>query len=379
MKWSFRLVTIAGTELRVHVTFLLLLLWVVISFSAGGKPDLALGALVFICALFLCVILHEFGHVFAARRYGIRTPDITLLPIGGVARLERMPRKPEQELVVALAGPLVNVAIALILFLILRVVPNLDLTFQLTSPRGLAVSLMAVNIWLVLFNLIPAFPMDGGRVFRALLATKLGYARATDIAATVGQGIALVGGVFAFTHSHLILLLVAVFIFIAAGQEASFTRYRESTRGLPASAAMVTRFRSLERSSTLQDAILLLLSGFQHDFPVVDGEGHVIGILTRTDLISALSEHGKTHPVSAVMREAPPPVEAHTCLSDALDQLSAAQVGTIPVIDDATGRLVGILTSENTGELLMVRSALSRQGDTALPPGSSESCTPGKA
>ncbi len=379
MKWSFRLATIAGTELRVHVTFLLLLLWVVISFGAGGNLALAFGALIFICSLFLCVVLHEFGHVFAARRYGIRTPDITLFPIGGVARLERMPRKPEQELVVALAGPLVNVVIALVLFLILRRVPTLDLEFQLTSPRGFAMSLMAVNIWLVLFNLIPAFPMDGGRVFRALLATKLGYARATDIAATVGQGIALVGGVFAFTHHHLILLLVAVFIFIAAGQEASFTRYRESTRGLPASAAMVTRFRSLKRSSTLQDAIELLLSGFQHDFPVVDDAGRVIGILTRTDLISALSEHGKTHPVSSVMREAPPPVETHTCLSDALDQLSAAQVGTIPVIDETSGQLVGILTAENTGELLMVRKALSHQGDPALPTASSESCTPGQA
>src|SRR5438045_1476127 len=185
MSWSIPIVRIAGIQLRIHVTFLLLIAWV-----ALGSASAAAFALL----LFLCVVLHEFGHAFAAKAYGINTPDITLLPIGGVARLERMPEEPKQELIIAIAGPMVNVIIAACLYMVIgargHVAPA-----RAVQSGDLLISLFQINVWLLLFNLLPAFPMDGGRVLRALLATRLSYARATIIASNVGQGCPLV---FAF-------------------------------------------------------------------------------------------------------------------------------------------------------------------------------------
>src|SRR5690606_20872456 len=185
MTWSFKIGAFGGTEVRVHVTFALLLLWIwFIQYQAGGAAA-AWEGVIFIVAVFACVVLHEFGHIIAARRYGIRTPDITLLPIGGLARLERMPDEPRQELVIAVAGPLVNVAIAAFIFLVLGYSVGLEQMAEIENPRAdFFARLAGVNVFLVVFNMIPAFPMDGGRVLRALLATRLPWARATQIAAS---------------------------------------------------------------------------------------------------------------------------------------------------------------------------------------------------
>jgi Zn-dependent protease len=184
VSWSIPIIRIAGIQLRIHVTFLLLIIWL-----ALGPVSSA----VFVLLLFLCVVLHEFGHAFAAKGYGINTPDITLLPIGGVARLERMPEEPKQELVIAIAGPLVNVIIAACLYLVIgargRVAPE-----TAVESGDMLVGLFQINVWLVLFNLLPAFPMDGGRVLRALLASRMSFARATQVAATVGQAFAFIFG-----------------------------------------------------------------------------------------------------------------------------------------------------------------------------------------
>ena len=216
--------------------------------KAGFRGTLKV--LIFFLLVFLCVLLHEFGHAFAAKAYGIRTVDITLLPIGGVARMERMPEKPVQELVVAIAGPLVNVVIAGALLLVLAVTGNLDFG-ELSDPTRFNAlwALLYTNVMMVVFNLIPAFPLDGGRVLRALLATRLSYARATQIAATVGQALALLMGVWAFSKGPALLALIAIFIYMGAESESSFVQMRYATSGIPVSSAMMTRFDTLESSS----------------------------------------------------------------------------------------------------------------------------------
>ncbi len=364
MKWSIHFVTIAGTQVRVHITFFLLLAFIWFSTRSAHGQEAALWTTVFVLALFLCVLLHEFGHVFAARRYGIRTPEITLLPIGGVAHLERMPRRPAHELVVAIAGPLVNVAIAGLLFLFLRTQPPLGIeeALAITSPTSFLMALMVVNLWLVVFNMIPAFPMDGGRVLRALLAIRLDYGRATAIAATIGQALALVGGLIGFMYFHPLLILVAIFIFLGAGQEASAARLQAATNGLPVSSAMMTRFRTLHRGHTLGDAIDFLLQGSQSDFPVVDETGDLRGMLMRADLVRALAEHGRGHPVTDVMVDCPADqvITPELGLTRALEILHASPCNSVPVLTEDDRRLVGLLTRENIGEMIMINSALNR-------------------
>ncbi len=359
MKWSFKLAKLAGTEIRVHITFLLLLAffgW--LFYSQGGIPGMVQG-LVFILLLFLCVLLHEFGHSLAARAYGIRTPDITLLPIGGVARLERMPERPLHELVVALAGPAVNVAIAIGLAVVIG--PDL----MKLNPDDLAriesnllLNLMSVNIFLVLFNLLPAFPMDGGRVLRALLATRLPYARATEIAATVGQAMALVFGFFGFFNGLPTLIFIAFFVWMGASQEAALANMRNISSGLAVESAMIRHFRALDEAATLNEAVEALLDTSQHEFPVIPREGGaVLGVLTRKDLIAALRQRGASTPVIEVMQRGIPSVRMHSPLEDAFRLMNECGCPALPVVDQY-GRLVGLITPENVGEMMMIHSAL---------------------
>src|SRR6267154_5256714 len=212
MSWSLPIFRIAGIQLRIHITFLLLIAWLAFGYYAQGGSAVALSRVIFVLLLFLCVVLHEFGHAFAAKAFGINTPDITLLPIGGVARLERMPEEPVQELIIAVAGPLVNVVIALGLFVAGGAQALLNPAA--VEAGGLIAQLMTINIILVLFNLLPAFPMDGGRVLRALLATRLSYARATQVAANVGQGFAFVFGFIGLINPNwFMLIFVALFVY----------------------------------------------------------------------------------------------------------------------------------------------------------------------
>ena len=230
MRSSLKVASIFGIEVRIHVTFLLFLVWIWFSYYQVGGVTGAVQGVLFILALFFCVLLHEFGHAFAARAFGIQTPDITLLPIGGVARLNRIPDKPWQELIVAIAGPLVNVVIAAVLILVVRKSAALDQLEYLESPRiELLAKLASINVMLVLFNLIPAFPMDGGRVLRALLAMAMPYARATQIAAWIGQGLAVVFGIFGIFGNPM-LIFIAFFIFAGAQQEAAMARVKASPR-----------------------------------------------------------------------------------------------------------------------------------------------------
>ncbi|WP_018262641.1 site-2 protease family protein [Methylobacterium sp. WSM2598] len=354
MGWSLPLGTVMGTVIRVHVTFLLFLLWIGAAGFAKGGQGAALQSVLYIVLLFLCVLLHEFGHVLAARRYGVQTPDITLLPIGGVARLERIPEDPRQELVIALAGPAVNVVIAGLLFLVLGAVAP---RAEVENPGiSLFERLLWVNLFLVGFNLIPAFPMDGGRVLRAILAARLGYARGTQIASGVGQAVAFALGLLGLVGGNPLLLFIALFVYLGAASEAHAVQMRQVSRGLLAGDAMITRYESLGPSSRVEDAVQELIATTQHEFPVVDGAGRLRGVLTRDDMIRALRDRGPDAPVLEVMRSDIPSVRDRQPLEDALRLMQESGVPAVGVTD-ALGRLVGLITPENVGEMMMVLTA----------------------
>jgi Zn-dependent protease/CBS domain-containing protein len=353
---SFRVFSVGGTDVRVHPTFFLLLVWVAAVHWFRGGAAAAVSGIVFIVLLFLCVVLHEFGHIYAARRYGIRTPDVTLLPIGGVAALERMPEKPSQEIIVALAGPAVNVVIAIMLTLLLGARFDLSQMAQLEQAQSsILAQVAAANVALVIFNLIPAFPMDGGRVLRALLATWLGFTRATRLAAKIGQVLAVVLGFIGLFNNPL-LVLVAVFIFLAAGAEAGFVEARDLTRGQLARHAMITAFMPLAPQSSLDDAAALLLSTTQREFPVVDTSRRLTGVVTRDAILAALKQKPGSTPVTEVMSGDVRTVPENACLESVFADLQKRAKHFIGVVDRGGG-FIGYLTPENISELVMIRSS----------------------
>jgi len=365
MRWQWKLGTFAGIDVFIHATFLLLIGWIGYShwLEYGSWAKVAEGIL-FILALFLCVVLHEYGHALTARKYGVKTRDITLYPIGGVARLERMPDKPIEELWVALMGPAVNVVIAAVLFAYLFVTNGLVPMDQLTVASGSFLArLMAVNISLVLFNLIPAFPMDGGRVLRALLAMRMDYVRATQVAANIGQGLAFLLGLIGLFNNPF-LLFIAFFVWIGASQEASMVQMRNSISGIPITQAMQTKFETLAPTDKLDRVVNLILAGSQQDFPVVE-DGQFVGVLTRDDFIRALSQHGQNTPVAEVIRRNVPSVDSHEMVETALTRLQESGAKTLPVMHG--GRFVGLVTSDNITEFLMIRSALKAAGAVTNP------------
>ncbi len=356
MKWSWKIGRLWGIDIYMHVTFLLIIGWVAFSywFEFHSWSAVAQGV-IFILALFACVVLHEYGHALTARRFGVRTRDITLYPIGGVARLERIPEKPSEELWVALAGPAVNVVLAALIAVYMGLSglgPSL-LSVSVTSGSFLA-RLLAANVLLVAFNLIPAFPMDGGRVLRALLAMTMDHLRATQIAASVGQAIAFIfGAVGLFTDPF--LLFIALFVWIGAEQEASMARIKSNLGGIPVSRAMQTSYATLSPADTLARAVELILAGSQHDFPVVE-QGRVVGVLERDGFLRALARSGQSELVANVMRRSVPEIDTHEMVEAALARLQESGAKTLPVTH--AGQLAGLITSENITEFLMIRSAL---------------------
>jgi Zn-dependent protease/CBS domain-containing protein len=364
MRWSVKIARVAGTEVRIHITFLLFLAWIGFSYYQVGGAAAAIPGVLFVLALFGCVLLHEFGHVLAARAFGIPTPDITLLPIGGVARLQRMPEKPWQELIVAIAGPLVNVVIAVVLTLFLGQPAPMENLEQVERPSvGMLTKLASVNVMLVLFNLIPAFPMDGGRVLRALLAMVLPYARATQIAAWIGQALAFVFG-FIGLFSNPLLIFIALFIFLGAQQEAAMAQMKDVSLNLAVSEAMVTHLVKLPPEATLEDAVEALLRTSQHEFPVVDSEDRLLGVLTRDRLIAALKQKGSTAAVADVMQRDLPTVRADEPFDKAFQLMQESAFPALPVVD-RFGRFRGLITPENVGELMMVSTLLPKTGRPA--------------
>jgi Zn-dependent protease len=361
VRWSWQIAKVAGIPIRVHATFILFLVFIFLALARGQSPAKAAETVGFFLALFGCIVLHELGHAVTARRYGVRTRDITLLPIGGVARLERIPDKPAQEIAVALAGPAVNIAIAAVLLAAFAGTGALRV-FQ--DPAALQSSffarLLAYNVFLAVFNLIPAFPMDGGRVLRALLATRLDYMRATQIAANVGQGIALLFGLLGLFWNP-ILLFIALFVFVGAGAEAAAVQMRSAFEGVPVSRAMIRDFRTLRADEPLSRAVELLLNGHQQDFPVLGmtGDGAPIGILTRADLLTALASGRTDRRVEEVARRSCGEAHPREMLESVFLRMQESGCPAVAVVE-SDGSIVGMLTLENVGEMAMVQAALGR-------------------
>ncbi|MGH7521907.1 MAG: site-2 protease family protein [Gemmatimonadales bacterium] len=357
MRWSWRVGQIAGINIRVHATLLLLFAWVALEgYRSTGTPAGAVGGVVFVLGLFLSVVLHELGHALAARRYGVPTQEITLLPIGGVARLAEMPRDPRQELHIALAGPAVTLAIVLVLYVVLRLlgISPLASTGDLWTSGNWLRQLMWANISLFVFNLLPAFPMDGGRVLRATLALRMDYTRATQVAARVGQVFALLFAVVGLLYNPF-LVLIALFVWIGAAAEAAEVQRRAWLEGVPVERVMIRNVKTLGPRDTLSTALEHVLAGFQQDFPVVENGG-VVGVLTRGRLLEGLAKEGAAAPVGRVMETTFRTADPREPVEQALARMQECRCHTLPVLSQRG--LEGVLTADNVGEFVMIETAL---------------------
>jgi Zn-dependent protease/CBS domain-containing protein len=335
MSWSLSIGRIAGTAVRIHITFLLFLVWIWFANYETGGTAAAWSGLLFMVLLFLCVLAHEFGHIFTARAFGVPTPDVTLLPIGGVARLARIPEAPRQEFLIAIAGPAVNVVIgvALIVFTNAHVDPQ-HLATVGNARIGMVERLAEVNLFLAAF----------------------GYVRATEIAASIGQWVAFALGFIGLFYNPL-LIFIAIFVYLAAASEAHMVGLRAVSRGVPVTAAMVTQFASLKPTDHIDQAIETMLHTSQSEFPVVDEAGRLVGLLARGDIVRALKARGPNAPVGEAMTTGVPTIGYRQTLDEAfrvLQETSAAAIGVV----DAQGRLAGLVTSGTVGEMMMVRDAL---------------------
>ena len=355
MPWSITIGRVAGTAIRVHITFILFLVWIGASALRQGGQEAAIQNVTFIVLLFACVLLHEFGHIFTALHFGIHTPEVTLLPIGGVASLERIPEKPGQEFAVAIAGPMVNVVIALGLVLAAgAIIP--DQLDKIDDPNiSLLARLATANIFLAVFNMVPAFPMDGGRVLHAILTMRMGPQKATQLAARIGQGFAFLLG-FAGLFGNPLLIFIAIFVYVAAAGEAQDSAFRAAVDGLRVADAMETRFASISIEASLGEAVEVLLSTPQHEFPVVDGHAKPVGLLVREDLIAALRARPREAPVADCVRAPIPTVRSTQDLAEGLTHLAGVATPAISVVNE-DGILVGMLTRENVAEMMMIKTA----------------------
>ncbi len=360
MSWSIRLFRVKGIEVKVHLTFVLILIWAAYYWSESTGEGIQ-GALFGIAAtllLFGSVTLHELGHSMQALKYGVRVRDITLLPIGGIAQMEEIPEDPRQELGIAIAGPLVNFAIAAALIGIgallqaqaLITVPELFRSLGAASWAGMLAYLTMANLAMGLFNLIPAFPMDGGRVLRALLAMRLDYPKATSIAVAVGQGLALLLGLFGFMSSSFTLVLIAVFVWMGAGQEGKQVQIKSVLHGMKVGQAMTRQPQTLSAADSLVRAAELTLTTSQANFPVVEGEsGRLVGLLTESDLLKGLRVHGETVQVGQVMHTSFPTATLDEPIFQAQQHMAAGRVHAMPVVA-ADERPVGMLTAADINE-----------------------------
>lgn len=356
MKWSTKLGRFKGIDVYIHYTFWLIFLWVGAIYWVRYKNiGSVIEGVLLVMTVFGCVLLHEFGHALTAQKYGINTRDITLLPIGGLAKLEKIPEKPIQEFWITLAGPAVNVVIASLLFLILYLSGNLQQLTNISITEGSFIEkLMLVNVVLVVFNILPAFPMDGGRVLRAVLAMHMDYTKATQVAVSIGQGMAfLFGFIGLFTNPFLVI--IALFVWIGATMEGSIVQLKSLLGGIPVKDAMITDFKTLNAHDELSEAVGLVISGSQKDFPVIKDQ-EVIGVLTQKDLLQGLSEKGQNSIVSDAMTTNFKTVGDSELLDSAFFQFEGTDCKTIPVI--RYGKLIGILTLDNIGEFVSIRGAL---------------------
>lgn len=359
IKWSWKITRIAGIDVFIHLTFFLILLWVGLSvWRQTGNSTAVIQGIGFVLILFTCVVMHEFGHALTARRFGIKTQRITLLPIGGVASMEKMPDDPKQEILVAIAGPAVNVAIALLIWLGLRAsgidIPTLEQTPDVlfTSGPHLLYNVMVINLVLAIFNLLPAFPMDGGRVLRGVLALAMPHHRATEKAAAIGQTLAMVMFVLGLLYNP-ILLLISVFIWLGAAGEAGAEKMHHLLHGVSAREVMMTRFDVLSGNDTLADAVRLTIDTHQRDFPVDLGDGR-LALLTQKDLMMAMRSHADDVALSAFNLPELMRVSPETEAEEILQTLQSKRQALCGVMRGDS--LLGLVSSDNLMEYISLRT-----------------------
>lgn len=338
-----------GVPVRFHFTFVLLVIFLGV---AGSQGPSGAQAAIYVLALFACVLLHEFGHSLVSRHYGIKTVEIVMYPIGGVARLERNP-KPREELWIALAGPLVNILIAGLLVGVATALGR-PIRWQAAFTKDNADLLAQIavgNVALAIFNLLPAFPMDGGRVLRAALALRRSEREATEIAARAGRILAILIGLYGLISANFMLVFIAFFVYLGAVQETAAVVGRSLTQGIPVTQAMITDYRTLNHGDSIRDAANLLLATSQQDFPVMLGD-QVLGLLDRGSLLRAMAQEGPNAYVSSVMDREFTALTPQMDLSEAMQQVT--QSGTCALVMEE-GKLLGMLTAENLAEFLLLR------------------------
>jgi Zn-dependent protease/predicted transcriptional regulator len=361
MKGSFKLGTIGGIGVFIHWTFSILILFIIFNGYRQGQNTLQLfWMVVFVLSIFITVFLHELGHATAAKRYQIKTKDITLLPIGGVARLERMPEKPGEELIVALAGPAVNVAIAIVCSFFVQF-PQSQQEFQELMMAGIneqnfLINFFTVNLWLSAFNLIPAFPMDGGRVLRALLSMRISRVKATLIAARMGQLLAA-GFVFAGFYVNPFLIFIGLFVMLGAQAELESVRTGHVLKGYLTGQVTMNRFETLQANQSINDAVRKILSGQCKTFLVMDGN-EPFGILTRNDIIRALAEKGSDASISDVLNPGVLRLETTVPIDESYRKMT--EMSTDMAVVTENGKMVGVIDIENILEFMMIKSALEK-------------------
>jgi len=359
MKWSLKLGRLWGVDVYLHYTFLVFLVLVGLdSRIQTGRWASALPGVSMFLGVFLCVLLHEYGHAMAARRYGVVTRDITLLPMGGVARLDRIPEAPLQQLVIAVSGPLVNVVIAAGLGLGLHLSDEMPGSLRELESAGFFQRLLLINAGLVAFNLLPAFPMDGGRVLRALLALWIDPVRATRISASVGRAMAILFIGAAFLASSPMLGMIGVFVWMEARGEAISMEMRAAIGDATVRRVMLRRFRVVAPEDPLSKVAGWLIEDSQAEFPVVSREGEIVGVVTRTELFEGLRQGGESIPVEKVVRRDAVVLDPGVGLETAMVRLEESGLPAALVVEE--DRLVGMLTSENAAEFLAVQKALRR-------------------
>jgi Zn-dependent protease len=357
MKWSLKLGRVAGIKIFVHWSFLLLIGWVVFAGMRQGLEIIdTVWTIIFVLTVFGCVTLHELGHAITAKRYNIKTRDIILLPIGGLARFERMPEDPSQELLIAIAGPLVNVAIAAVIYFIMSFVTGIpDLSeFTAINAHNFLYMLLFVNVLLAVFNMIPAFPMDGGRVLRAILSFKYPRHQATRVASGIGQVLSI-GFVILGLFYNPFLIIIGIFIYLGAQAEADFTQARSFLKGYRVRDVIMHHFNKLNLHDTLGKAVKILLDGQGKDFLIVDENNEVAGTLSRNEMIKGLSEKGKDAPVESVMNTKVVYINPDVPLEEMYSNIQGNGASIMPVIEN--GELIGALDTENILEFIMVKEA----------------------
>ena len=358
MSWSFKIGRVAGIAIKVHLTFFLILILGAIQW---GQPYGLIGAVygvVLMILLFVCVTLHELGHSLVAQRFGVTVREIILLPLGGVALLERNASKPWQEFLIAAAGPLVNVVIAILLFAITgaaAALGNFDgSALQMNSPPSLSamlIWLLQANVMLVLFNLIPAFPLDGGRMLRATLAMFLSYQRATRIATLIGQAIAILLGILGVASGNFALILVAIFVFLGAGQEHIEGQARTMLETKQVGDAYNRHALTLDIGDRVSRVVDYILTSYQPDFAVMQGT-KLLGIVTREDVFRALSNEARDIYVTGIMNREFVRVPK-TATLDEVRTIMAAQHARVVAVYDAENYM-GLISTEDISEAFAV-------------------------